>query len=54
MVSGEAVKELQIILKEEYNKDLSLAEASSIANDLVGYFGLLHDISLREGIEKAS
>ena len=47
MVSQELIKELQVILKEDYNKEVNFSEATSIANDLVGYFGLLRDIALR-------
>ncbi len=47
MISQERIKELQIILKEEYNQDLSLADTSSIGNDLINYFNLLGEIDLR-------
>ena len=40
-VSNKLILELQQIIKEEYGKDLSLAEVSQIANGLVGYFDLL-------------
>ena len=44
MVSQELVKELQIIIKEDYGKELELDQVSLIANDLVGYFDLLAKI----------
>ncbi len=40
-VSNELILELQTIIKEDYSKELSTAEVSQIANDLVGYFDLL-------------
>ena len=40
-VSKELILELQQIIKEDYDKELSTAEVSQIANDLVGYFDLL-------------
>ena len=41
MVSEKLVKKFQQIVKEEYGKDITMSEASQIANDLVGYFDLL-------------
>ncbi len=41
MVSEKLVKEFQQIVKEDYNKDLSFEEASSIMNDMVNYYDLL-------------
>jgi hypothetical protein len=40
-VSKELIAELQTIIREDYNKELSIAEVSQIANGLVGYFDLL-------------
>lgn len=40
-VSEAKVLELQKIIKEDYGKEVSLKEASEIANGLVGYFDLL-------------
>lgn len=40
-ISKERILELQQIIKEDYDKELSTAEVSQIANDLVGYFDLL-------------
>lgn len=40
-VSKDLILELQQIIKEEYNKELSISEVSEIANGLVGYFDLL-------------
>lgn len=41
MVSEKLVKKFQKIIKEEYGKEVSMREASEIANGLVGYFDLL-------------
>ena len=40
-VSKELILELQQIIKEDYGQEVSFAEASEIANGMVGYFGLL-------------
>ena len=40
-VSEKHVLELQRILKEKYGRDLSYADVSKMASDLVGYFDLL-------------
>jgi len=40
-VSEGKILELKKIIKEEYGKEVSIKEASKIANDLVGYFDLL-------------
>jgi hypothetical protein len=48
MVSQERIQELQIILREDYGKDLDIKDVASIANDLVGYFNLLAKIYHRE------
>lgn len=42
--------ELKEIIKQEYGRELSLAEASEIANTLVGYFDLLAKIHHRDQI----
>lgn len=41
MVSKELIQELQTIIREDYGREVSYQQASSIANDLVGYFDLL-------------
>lgn len=41
MLSEAIILELKEIIKQEYGRELSLAEASEIANTLVGYFDLL-------------
>ena len=46
-VSKERVLEFQKILKEEYGKEISLAEAEEAANKLVGFFELLLKIDMR-------
>lgn len=43
-VSKERILELQTIIKEECDKDVSFEEASKIANGLVGYFDTLAKI----------
>lgn len=43
-VSKELILELQQIIKEDYGKEVSFAEASEISNGLVGYFDLLAKI----------
>jgi hypothetical protein len=43
-VSKELILELQKIIKEESDKEVSFEEASKIANGLVGYFDKLAKI----------
>ena len=43
-VSHERVEELKIILREDYGKEVSDAEAYEIANNAVDYFNLLAKI----------
>lgn len=38
MLSEELVREFQIIVKEEYKKELSYEEATEIANGIVDYY----------------
>lgn len=38
MLSEELVREFQIIVKEEYKKDLTYEEATEIANGIVDYY----------------
>lgn len=47
-VSNELILELQTIIKEDYDKELSTAEVSQIANDLVGYFDLLAKLQFQQ------
>jgi len=47
MVSEELVRELQIIIFEEYGKKVTFRQASEIANGLVGYFDLLAKVDYR-------
>lgn len=44
MVSQELLRELQILLCEDYGKELELNQVSLIARDLVEYFDLLAKI----------
>jgi len=46
-LSKERILELQRIFKEEYGKELSFAEATEAANNLVGFFDLLLKIDIR-------
>jgi hypothetical protein len=41
MLSPQTIEELRLIMKEEYGKEMTLAETSDIAYTLVNYFGLL-------------
>jgi hypothetical protein len=43
-VSKELVLELQTIIKEDYDREVSFEQASSIGNTLVGYFDLLAEM----------
>jgi len=47
-VSPERIQEFKDIYKKEYGKELTDAEASEAANNLVNFFELLWDISIRE------
>ena len=40
-VSHKLILELQRIVKEEYGKELSIAEAGEVANNLVSFYDLL-------------
>jgi hypothetical protein len=46
-LSKETISELQRIIRKEYGREISFAEASEIAHDLVGYFDLLAKIKWR-------
>lgn len=48
MVSQQLIEELQIIIKEDYGKNLDTKDTAKIANDMVGYFDLLAKIYNRE------
>jgi len=43
-ISEATIQELRQILKEDYGKEVTKAEASEIAYNLVGYFDLLAKI----------
>lgn len=45
MISKETIIEFQEALREEYNKEVSIPEASVMLNDLVSYFDLLAKIN---------
>lgn len=51
MLSQETVEALRQILKEDYGRDVSRADASEIAHTLVGYYDLLAKIYHREKTE---
>jgi hypothetical protein len=44
MLSNATIQELRQIILEDYGQEISMTEASEIANDLVGYFDLLAKI----------
>ena len=48
MLSEAIIQELKQILKEDYGKEVTQAEASEIAHTLVGYFDLLAKIYHRK------
>lgn len=48
VISQETIIEFQDALKEEYNRVVTLQEASLILNDLVSYFDLLAKIDARK------
>jgi hypothetical protein len=50
MLSEAIILELKEIIEQEYGRELSLAEASEVANTLVGYFDLLTKIHHRDQI----
>ena len=52
MLSEATILELKEIIKQEYGRDLSLAEASDVANTLVGYFDLLAKLHHRDQINE--
>jgi len=47
-LSKERILEWQKILKEDYDREISFAEATEAANNLVGFFSLLLKIDMRE------
>ncbi len=49
-LSKERIAELQKIIREDYEKELTTAEVEEIAHGLVSYFGLLAE--LRHQIDK--
>jgi len=52
-LSKETISELQRIIREEYGREVSFAEASEIARDLVGYFDQLAKIKWRMDNDKS-
>lgn len=52
LLSKERVLEYQKLFKEEYGKELSFAEASEAAHNLVGFFDLLLKIDMRQNPQK--
>lgn len=53
-ISEATIKEMRQVLKEDYGKDITQAEASEITRTLVGYFDLLAKIYHREKIKNNS
>jgi hypothetical protein len=45
IVSKERIEELQNIIREDYGREISFSQASSIANDMVSYFDLLAQLN---------
>ncbi len=52
MERRELLKELEIILKEDYGVELKGNELSKTADDLVSYFDLLNKINFRNNKNK--
>lgn len=48
MLSKELLNELKIILKEEYNLELTYGELVNFAHRLVGLFDLLAELNFKE------
>lgn len=48
-LSNALIGELRVILREEYGKEVSDAEASEIGKNLVRYFSLLAKVAHRTG-----
>ena len=46
-LSRETISKWQKILKEDYGREISFAEASEAAHNLVGFFDLLLKIDMR-------
>ena len=46
-ISIETIQEFQQVVKEEYDKDITIEEATIILHDLVEYFSILHKINSR-------
>lgn len=46
-ISGQTIRELKDILKEEFNLELSKANLNNFAYSLVGYFDLLQKVDSR-------
>lgn len=44
MISKKLLKELQVITKEEYGKELDMKQVSEIGNNLLNFFELLAKI----------
>jgi len=47
-LSKKTISKWQKILKEDYGREISFAEASEAAHNLVGFFDLLLKIDMRE------
>jgi len=48
MVSEQLLKELQLIVKEDYGCDLDMAAVAEIGNTMVKYFDLLAELHHKE------
>lgn len=52
MVSEKMIKELQVIIKDEYGLDLSYKDTAKLGNDLVDIFSTLAKIDFKEKFQK--
>lgn len=48
MISQRLIEKLKLIVEEDYGKDLSMQEATELAEGLLGYFNLLAKVLHRE------
>ena len=51
-LSKKTISKWQKILKEDYGREISFAEASEAAHNLVGFFDLLLKIDMRNNPQK--
>lgn len=51
MVCQRLIEKLRMIVREDYGRDLSIKEATDIAENVVGYFDLLAKMLFYEEVE---